>query len=31
MEQPELCGLGFRPGDGGCTEMRTDNCSAKKR
>ena len=30
MERPELCGLGFRPGDSGCTEMRTDNCSTRK-
>ncbi len=25
------CGLGFIPGDRGCTEMRTDNCSTRKR
>ncbi len=24
------CGLGFLPGDDSCTEMRTDNCSARK-
>ncbi len=31
METAERCGLGFLPGDDGCTEMRTDNCSARKR
>ena len=30
MERAELCGLGFRPGDSGCSDMRTDNCSARK-
>ncbi len=30
MEKTEQCGLGFLPGDGGCTEMRTDNCSTRK-
>ena len=29
-ERPERCGLGFRPGDKGCAEMRTDNCSVRK-
>ncbi len=24
------CGLSFLPGDNGCGEMRTDNCSARK-
>ncbi len=24
------CGLGFIPGDNGCIEMRTDNCSTRK-
>jgi len=27
----ERCGLAFLPGDDNCTEMRTDNCSARKR
>ncbi len=31
MEKLDHCGLGFFPGDGCCTEMRTDNCSARKR
>lgn len=31
MEKPAHCGLGFLPGDVGCTEMRTDNCSARKK
>jgi hypothetical protein len=30
-ESKERCGLGFLPGDTGCIEMRTDNCSARKR
>lgn len=30
METAASCGLGFLAGDGGCTEMRTDNCSARK-
>jgi len=30
MQSADRCGLGFLPGDNGCTEMRTDNCSAKK-
>jgi len=30
MEKQDHCGLGFLPGDSGCTEMRTDNCSARK-
>jgi hypothetical protein len=30
MEMPDQCGLGFLPGDEGCAEMRTDNCSARK-
>ncbi len=30
MEAEERCGLGFLPGDDGCGEMRTDNCSARK-
>ena len=25
------CGLGFLPGDGGCTEMRTNNCGMRKK
>jgi len=31
MEQGDRCGLGFLPGDAGCTEMRTDNCSIRKK
>ena len=31
MDPVECCGLGFLPGDGGCAEMRTDNCSARKK
>ncbi len=31
MEKQDYCGLGFIPGDAGCTEMRTDNCSTRKR
>lgn len=30
MQSVGRCGLGFLPGDGGCAEMRTDNCSARK-
>ena len=26
----DACGLDFLPGDGGCSEMRTNNCSARK-
>lgn len=26
-----LCGLDFTPGDEKCNEMRTNNCSARKR
>ncbi|HUI67811.1 MAG TPA: hypothetical protein VL087_06345 [Nitrospirota bacterium] len=29
--QPDACGLGFIPGDDGCNEMRTSNCSTRKR
>ncbi len=29
-EKRDHCGLGFLPGDNGCTAMRTDNCSARK-
>jgi len=29
-EQKACCGLGFLPGDAGCTEMRTDNCGVRK-
>ncbi len=29
--QPDACGLGFIPRDDGCNEMRTSNCSMKKR
>lgn len=29
LERRERCGLGFLPGDRGCAEMRTDNCSAR--
>jgi hypothetical protein len=25
------CGLGFSPGDGGCAEMRTNNCGMRTR
>jgi len=25
-----VCGLDFTPGDDNCTEMRTNNCSARK-
>ncbi len=31
MKKPDHCGLGFLPGDNGCNEMRTDNCSTRKR
>jgi hypothetical protein len=31
MEEQDLCGLGFLRGDSGCIEMRTDNCSTRKR
>ncbi len=31
VESKEECGLGFLPGDGDCQEMRTDNCSVRKR
>ncbi len=31
MASKELCGLGFLPGDVGCAEMRTDNCSVRKK
>ncbi len=30
MESKKCCGIGFLPGDSGCTEMRTDNSSARK-
>ncbi len=30
VEKSDHCGLGFLPGDSGCAEMRTDNCSARK-
>lgn len=30
LEKTVRCGLGFIPGDVGCAEMRTDNCSARK-
>jgi hypothetical protein len=30
MNRERQCGLGFIPGDSGCTDMRTDNCSARK-
>ncbi len=30
MKNQNDCGLGFTPGDAGCTEMRTNNCSARK-
>ena len=30
MDRPERCGLGFRPGDPGCSEMRTENCSTRR-
>jgi len=26
---PHPCGLGYRPGDVGCSDMRTNNCSAR--
>ena len=26
----DACGLGFIPGDDGCNEMRTSNCSVRK-
>jgi hypothetical protein len=29
-QQKPTCGLGFLPGDSGCTEMRTENCSVRK-
>ncbi len=31
MKRQDDCGLGFLPGDAGCTEMRTDNCSMRKQ
>jgi hypothetical protein len=31
LEKPDCCGLGFFPEDEGCNEMRTNNCSARKR
>lgn len=30
-ELQEQCGLGFSGGDAGCAEMRTDNCSVRKK
>ncbi len=30
-EKQDCCGLGFIPGDESCTEMRTDNCSTRKK
>jgi hypothetical protein len=30
-EQQARCGLDFLPGDTDCAEMRTDNCSTRKR
>jgi len=30
-EKGDFCGLGFKPGDTGCREMRTDRCSTRKR
>ncbi len=30
-EKRDQCGLGFIPGDAFCAEMRTDNCSARKK
>lgn len=30
MDGPEQCGIGFRPGDAGCAEMRSDNCSMRR-
>ena len=29
-EKGNFCGLGFKSGDAGCTEMRTDKCSIRK-
>ena len=31
LAKPDQCGLGFLPGDASCREMRTDNCSVRKR
>jgi hypothetical protein len=31
MEKQDHCGLGFLPDDPDCREMRTDNCSTRKR
>jgi len=31
MQETDQCGLGFLPGDDGCTEMRADCCSVRKR
>ena len=31
FENKDCCGLGFIPGDTSCREMRTDNCSTRKR
>ena len=31
MEKRDQCGLGFLPGDASCREMRTDNCSVRKK
>lgn len=29
-EQEISCGLGYQPGEDGCSSMRTDNCSARR-
>jgi hypothetical protein len=31
VEKKDVCGLGFIPGDTSCREMRTENCSMRKK
>jgi hypothetical protein len=31
IEKKDACGLGFIPGDASCREMRTENCSIRKK
>ena len=31
MVQQDQCGLGFSSGDANCSEMRTDNCSVRRK
>jgi hypothetical protein len=30
LQERDRCGLGFLPGDRGCSEMRSDNCSVRR-